>query len=118
MDLEHAFERADEMVENSAVDLGPYDVRDVVRLIEELISAQLGRLADLGDDAEENEYRLRHHISEIAIKAFCAGVLASSPQSAGFVVPVTADVLEQLALGAIRDGVLSFHLVTPVEEDD
>jgi hypothetical protein len=105
-----------------------FDHRDLLREVAELISEALGNLHGIGDDPMQNDELLRTAVTGVALKSFLAGNLAGLASSgapgggeSGVVVRCSPGELEQIGLAAIRDGVLTFHLVSDIEppsEDD
>jgi hypothetical protein len=111
-----------EMIDNGRVDdelLGDLELPVVLGEIASLVSNELMHLSGLGEDPEQNESQLRTLVQQAANKAFFAG-LAIGTARGGYdnqvILPVLPDQLEQIALGAIRDGVLQIQLVAATPE--
>lgn len=108
------------MIDDGNVDadlLGDLDLPTVFSEIAGLVSAELMHLQGLGDDPDENENALRQTIQNAATKAFFAGLAVGGSRAGdmddALVVPVPAEALEAIGLAAIRDGMVTFHLVSP-----
>lgn len=118
IDLDTAFNEAADMIDERRLEL-PIDIdhRELLALLNQLVGGTVGSLQGLADDdAQHNEEVLRTAAVEATMTAFVAGVRAASEQTnrdtqSDVVVVCSPDELESLAVTAIRDGVVTLHLV-------
>lgn len=123
-DLNEAFSAVSHIVNEGELDqedLGDLQLGDLVRELHGVVSSELMHLRDLSeDDPEKNQDVLRNVAVQSSLKAFLAGLLVGREQGGdqdGIVVTVDPAALQEIGVAAIRDGVLTIHLVTPPEGD-
>lgn len=100
--------------------LGDLELGEVVQELAGLVSGELMHLGELGEDAEANEIALRGIMQTAAFKAFFSGLYVGSQRAqqsdSEIVVQVPPGVLEAIGIAAIRDNVVTFHLVTSPDD--
>lgn len=98
--------------------LGELDATEIIFEMESLVSEELTHLAGLSDDADANEEAMRQVMQNAAIKAFFAGLLVVQTKNDAHGVPVgvSPEVLQEIGLRVIRDGVITFTLFAEDEE--
>lgn len=122
MDFADTMKLVSQMIDDGNVDqdlLGDLDLPTVFTEIAGLVSNELMHLQGLTDDPTENEDRLRQTIQNAAVKAFFAGLAVGASRSSSdddIYVTVPAEAIEAIGLAAIRDRMVTFHLVTPDSE--
>lgn len=118
-DMNETFAEAEADVE--AGRFGSVELPDAIRLLNELISNEMGRLTNLSDDPDKNEEQLRQHLFNIALKSFVAGLYTGSEGASaaqdGVVVVVPPQSLQDIGVAAIREGAVTFHLVAADESE-